>query len=146
MLIAKGENTMTMPEIEGITLQAAPPAASEPRPATKPNTAPRKPRVEPDKVKSGKKTTPAKKSAQAPKAAKPAKPAKAGAREGSKAEKVLELLNRPQGATLADLMKATGWQKHSIRGFLSGTVGKKMGLTLISNKEEGGERNYSVKP
>src|SRR5215469_8407168 len=132
MLIAKGETTMTMPEIEGITLQAAPPAVNEPRPATKPNTAPRKPRLAPDKAKSGKKTTPAKKGAPAPKAAKQAKPVKAATREGSKAEKVLDLLKRAQGATLADLMKATGWQKHSIRGFLSGTVGKKLGLKLES--------------
>jgi hypothetical protein len=43
------------------------------------------------------------------------------------------------------LMKATGWQAHSVRGFLSGTIGKKMGLTVISTKGEDGERSYSVK-
>ena len=42
-------------------------------------------------------------------------------------------------------MKATGWQPHSVRGFLSGTVGKKMGLTVTSTKGEDGERTYSVK-
>jgi hypothetical protein len=42
-------------------------------------------------------------------------------------------------------MKATSWQRHSIRGFLSGTVGKKMGLTVESKKAEDGERRYSVK-
>ena len=42
-------------------------------------------------------------------------------------------------------MKATGWQPHSVRGFLSGTVGKKMGLTVKSTKGEDGERTYSVK-
>jgi hypothetical protein len=42
-------------------------------------------------------------------------------------------------------MKATGWQPHSVRGFLSGTVGKKMGLTVISTKGEDGERSYAVR-
>ena len=78
----------------------------------------------------------------APKVAK-----KAGvARDGSKAAKVLDLLTRPDGVTLKELMKATGWQAHSVRGFLSGTVGKKMGLTVTSAKGEAGERTYSVKP
>ena len=94
--------------------------------------------VAPKKAKSGKKATPAKK---APKTAK-----KAGAaRDGSKSAKVLELLQRPDGATLKELMKATGWQPHSVRGFLSGAVGKKMGLTVASTKAEDGERRYSVK-
>jgi hypothetical protein len=43
-------------------------------------------------------------------------------------------------------MKVTGWQPHSVRGFLSGTVGKKMGLTVTSTKGEDGERSYSIKP
>ena len=42
-------------------------------------------------------------------------------------------------------MKATGWQKHSVRGFISGALGKKMGLTVESTKGEDGERNYSIK-
>jgi hypothetical protein len=42
-------------------------------------------------------------------------------------------------------MKATGWQPHSVRGFLSGIVGKKMGLAVTSTKGEDGERSYSVK-
>jgi len=42
-------------------------------------------------------------------------------------------------------MKATGWQPHSVRGFLSGTIRKKMGLDVISAKSEEGERSYSVK-
>ena len=77
----------------------------------------------------------------APKAGK-----KAGAaRDGSKAAKILDLLKRPEGGTLKELMKATGWQAHSVRGFLSGTVGKRMGLTIASAKSEDGERTYSVK-
>ena len=43
-------------------------------------------------------------------------------------------------------MKATGWQAHSVRGFLSGTVSKKMGLAVTSLKGEDGDRTYSVKP
>jgi hypothetical protein len=55
------------------------------------------------------------------------------------------LLQRPGGATAKELMKATGWQPHSIRGLLSGTVGKKMKLTVVSTKGEDGERSYSIK-
>ena len=94
--------------------------------------------VAPKKGKAAKKASPAKKT---PKAAK-----RAGAtRDGSKAASILDLLKRPDGATLAELMKSTGWQAHSVRGFLSGTVGKKMGLTVTSSKAEEGERTYSVK-
>jgi len=46
---------------------------------------------------------------------------------------------------MKELMKATGWQPHSVRGFISGTVGKKMGLTVESAKGEDGERSYSIK-
>ena len=93
--------------------------------------------VAPKKGKAGKKASPAKK---APKAAK-----ETGARDGSKAAKVLDLLKRPEGATLAVLMKATEWQAHSVRGFLSGTVSKKLGLAVSSAKVEDGERTYSIK-
>ena len=43
------------------------------------------------------------------------------------------------------MIKATGWQPHSVRGFLSGTVGKKLGLAVVSTKGEDGERTYSIK-
>jgi hypothetical protein len=65
--------------------------------------------------------------------------------EGSKTATILEMLKRPGGASAKDLLKATGWQPYSLRGFLSGTVGKKMGLTVTSTKGEDGERSYSVK-
>jgi hypothetical protein len=94
--------------------------------------------VAPKKAKAAKKASPAKK---APKGAKKA----SGARDGSKTAKVVDLLKRPEGATLKELMKATGWQSHSVRGFLSGAVGKKMGLEVISTKGEDGERSYSIK-
>ena len=57
----------------------------------------------------------------------------------------IELLKREGGATSEELMKETGWQAHSVRGFLSGTLKKKMGLTVTSAKGENGERSYSVK-
>ncbi|HLM98197.1 MAG TPA: DUF3489 domain-containing protein [Bryobacteraceae bacterium] len=80
------------------------------------------------------------------KAAKPARAKQASApRPESKGAKILALIRRPKGATLAELTKLTGWQNHSIRGFLSGTVGKKMGLTVESAKREDGERVYSIK-
>jgi hypothetical protein len=66
------------------------------------------------------------------------------ARDGSKKAKVLDLLVRKDGATLSELMKATGWQAHSVRGFLSGALGKKMGLPVTSAKGRDGERRYFV--
>ncbi len=79
--------------------------------------------IAPKKGKSGKKASPAKK---APKGAKKA----TGARDGSKAAKVLDLLKRPGGATSKELMKATGWQAHSVRGFLSGTVSPEIAVSV----------------
>jgi Protein of unknown function (DUF3489) len=124
--------------------QATPPAAATVplSKATKRATVPpRKPRVAPSKPKSGKKASSAQRRAKSTKAAKSGP----GAREGSKAAKVLDLLKRSGGVTLKELMKATGWQPHSVRGHLSGTVGKKMKLTVDSAKDADGERRYSVK-
>jgi hypothetical protein len=71
---------------------------------------------------------------------------KAGlARDGSKTAKVLDLLKRHEGASMKELLKSTGWQPHSVRGFLSGTIRKKMGMTVTSTKTEDGERTYSIK-
>jgi hypothetical protein len=91
--------------------------------------------VAPKKGKAAKKTRPAKD------ARKPAK--EKGTRDGSKATQVLDLLKRPDGATLAELMKATGWQAHSVRGFLS-TAGKKHRLKIESTKTGAGERTYKI--
>ncbi|WP_373008974.1 DUF3489 domain-containing protein [Hyphomonas sp.] len=66
------------------------------------------------------------------------------AAQKTKASAVLTLLRRKSGTTLPQLMEATGWQPHSVRGFLSGTVKTRMGLTLTSEKPNGGERRYRV--
>ncbi len=73
-----------------------------------------------------------------------AKDAAPEAREGSKKSIVLELLRRKGGATMAEIAKATDWQNHSIRGFISGTVAKKMDLLVASLKNEKGERVYRI--
>ena len=113
-------------------------AGAQPKGTRKARVAPRSAHVAPKRGKSGKKGSPPKK---APKATKKA----GGARDGSKAAKILDLLKRPEGATLAAIMKATSWQAHSVRGFLSGTLRKKLGLNIVSTKEDDGARSYSIK-
>jgi hypothetical protein len=88
----------------------------------------------------------------APVATKPAKATKQAtahdttptAREGSKKAIVLDLLRRPEGATLAEIQSATDWQPHSVRGFISGAITKKMGLAVTSTKREDGQRVYRI--
>ena len=64
--------------------------------------------------------------------------------KSTKKDIVLELLRRKQGATIADIAKSTEWQNHTVRGFLSGTVTKKMGIPVESSKNETGEREYRI--
>jgi Protein of unknown function (DUF3489) len=68
----------------------------------------------------------------------------ATARKLGKTGRVLELLQRPGGATLKQLIAATQWQAHSVRGFLSGALKKKMALKIVSIKEASGVRSYSI--
>ena len=65
-------------------------------------------------------------------------------RAGSKTAKILELLKRPMGASLKELMKATDWQRHSVHGFLSGTIKTKMDLKIESFERKDRERAYRL--
>jgi hypothetical protein len=62
----------------------------------------------------------------------------------TKQQVCLDLLNRPEGTTVEELQAATGWQQHSVRGFLAGAVKKKLGLTLLSEKPDAGPRHYRI--
>jgi integrase/recombinase XerD len=146
---AKGDSIMTSNAEEQATTPATA-AAPELKASTrnlkatkKADAAPRAPRVAPGKGKASKKASPAK---TVPKRAKATKPAKAetGPRKGSKTETIMALLKRPDGATLKEIMKVTGWQAHSVRGFVSGTLTKKMDLPVASFKNEAGERAYRI--
>jgi hypothetical protein len=127
-ITAQGENMTTITEQTETT--------PETKPTKRGTRGARRANVAPAKGKAGKKATPKKK---APRSA------RNDVREGSKTATILELLKRPGGVTAKDLLKATNWQPHSLRGFLSGTVGKKMGLAVTSTKGEDGERSYSIK-
>jgi hypothetical protein len=63
---------------------------------------------------------------------------------GSKQAQVIAMLKRPEGATIAQICEATGWQAHTVRGTFAGAFKKKLGLEIISSKEQGGERIYTI--
>ena len=92
-------------------------ARQEQKPEKKPNTAPEKPRVAPARGKAGKKASVGKRAPKTTSIAKAPKAAKGeghgATREGSKTAKVLELVKRPEGATLKQIIKSTGWQPHT---------------------------------
>ena len=96
----------------------------------------------PKAKKSTKAAAPKKEAKASKKAAKPERAAKATApRAESKGAKILDMIARAKGATLAEIMKATDWQAHSVRGFIS-TAGKKHNVKIESSKNEAGDRVY----
>lgn len=73
-----------------------------------------------------------------------AKDSKPRTRESSKQAEVIRMLQRPEGATIAQICEATGWQAHTVRGTFAGALKKKLGLTITSDKVQGGDRIYRV--
>ncbi len=65
-------------------------------------------------------------------------------REGTKQSTLIELLKRPEGASLAEMVAATDWQQHTVRGAMAGALKKKMGLNIVSQKTDGQERKYRI--
>jgi hypothetical protein len=68
----------------------------------------------------------------------------AAAQKTTKQERVLALLSRADGASIDEIMKATVWQQHSVRGLLAGTVKKKLGFTLVSSNDDRKPRRYRI--
>lgn len=66
------------------------------------------------------------------------------AREGSKQEALIAMLKRPEGASIAEIAAAFGWQAHTVRGAIAGTLKKKLGLRVTSEKVEGRGRVYKI--
>ena len=62
----------------------------------------------------------------------------------TKHDRILTLLTRREGASIPEMMEATDWQQHSVRGFLAGTVKKKLGFSLTSSKADGELRRYRI--
>ena len=62
----------------------------------------------------------------------------------TKQERILTLLSQPAGASIQEMMQATNWQQHSVRGFLAGTVKRKLGFSLNSEKPDDGARRYRI--
>ncbi len=102
---------------------------------------PRSRKASPKRTKSSTKSNapPRKVPRQRAKAAKPG-----GPRAGTKQATLIDLLRRPGGATIADLVKATSWQPHSVRGAISGTLKKRLGLTVTSEPIEKRGRVYRI--
>ena len=119
----------------------AKPKAPEPKAERKATGGARRAHVTPAKAKGTKKATPAKNAPKAKKAAKARETA--GPREGSKTAQVVAMLQRKNGATLAEIMEKMGWQRHTVRGFMAGAM-KKAGNTVESFKSDKGERTYRI--
>lgn len=65
-------------------------------------------------------------------------------RDNSKQAEVIRMLQRPEGATIGQICTATGWQAHTVRGTFAGAFKKKLGLSIVSDKPQGGERVYRL--
>ena len=65
-------------------------------------------------------------------------------RENSKQAAIIKMLQRAKGATISQICEATGWQAHTVRGAFAGALKKKLGLTIVSDKAQGGERVYRI--
>jgi len=129
------ENTAA---VAGQSATVAPEKASSKKAATQKKGAPKG-------HKAAKKATP-KKPAKTPskKASKPAARKKtSGARAGGKKAEVIAMLQRKSGATLDEIAKATGWQHHTVRGFIS-LLGSKGGMKITSTRREDGARVYEA--
>jgi hypothetical protein len=94
--------------------------------------------------RSSTKPKPATKAKSQPKLKAGATASPAAARAGTKQALLLDLLQRKQGATIAEAMKATGWQAHSVRGVISGTLKKKLGIRVDSAKVDNRVRVYRI--
>ncbi|ABR90649.1 Uncharacterized conserved protein (phage-related) [Janthinobacterium sp. Marseille] len=70
--------------------------------------------------------------------------AKPRTRDNSKQAEVIRMLQRPEGATIGQICTATGWQAHTVRGTFAGAFKKKLGLNIVSDKPQGGERVYRI--
>ncbi|SNS84022.1 DUF3489 domain-containing protein [Antarctobacter heliothermus] len=77
-------------------------------------------------------------------AAKAANPKPPSQRAGTKQAQIIALLQRPEGATIAEIVEATAWQAHSARGLISGVLKKKLGLVVGSTKEDGRGSVYRI--
>ncbi|HEX7636324.1 MAG TPA: DUF3489 domain-containing protein, partial [Noviherbaspirillum sp.] len=84
-------------------------------------------------------TRPVSSATEMPAAAKPSR-----TRDDSKQALMIGMLKRPEGATLAQIVEATGWQSHTVRGAISGALKKKLGLAVESTKADGAERVYKI--
>ena len=73
-----------------------------------------------------------------------AAPLRGGVRQGTKQAALVEMLRRPEGATIAEIVAATGWQPHTVRGALAGALKKRLGLVVTSEKREGRGRVYRL--
>jgi hypothetical protein len=128
-------------QIQGLA-EAAKPAVEPAKPKADKNAkrGAQAAKVAPAKANATKKATAAK---NAPKGKKGAKAQETGPREGSKTAQVVAMLQRKNGATLAEIMDKMSWQKHTVRGFMAGAM-KKAGFNVESFKPNGGERTYRI--